>query len=245
MRICNNNPLMGDYCIKDGYQHRAVNATMETTAGDYWDPKRLVLSHYAQWHAYRRAADLVRDHGLKTVLDVGCGVGHKLMNMIAPITEVTGVEQPTAAAKAKEFFPQGRFVSADLERPDKTGLGTFDLLLCVDVVEHLLDPDVLLRFLRSHCHDGSYLLISTIERDVRRGKANMKSTKAEHVREWNRDEFGRYLTSQGFEVVEHRNRPAFKMGLWMPLIKDRIRLLRKFVSINYSQVAVCRPAGRG
>jgi len=236
---------MGDYCIKDGYQHRTVNATIEARPGDYWDPKRLVLSHYAQWHAYNRAAELIREHGLKTVLDVGCGVGHKLMNMIAPLADVTGVEQPTAAAKAKALFPDGRFVSADLERPDETGLGTFDLLMCVDVIEHLLDPDVLLRFMRSHCHDQSYMLISTIERDVRRGKSNMKSTKAEHVREWNLDEFGRYLQSQGFKVVEHKTAPAFKMGWWMPLIKDRVRLLRKGVSLNYNQVAVCRPTGRG
>ena len=236
---------MGDYCIKDGYEHRTVNATMEAEAGDYWDPKRLRLSHYAQWHAYDRAAQLVKDHQLKTVLDVGCGMGHKLMGMIAPLAEVTGVEQPTAAAKAKELFPEGRFVSADLERPDETGLGTFDLLLCVDVIEHLLDPDILLRFMRSHCHDGSYVLLSTIERDVRRGKSNMKSTKAEHVREWNLDEFGRYLSSQGFDVIEHKTAPAFKMGLWGPLIKDRWRLLRKGVSLNYNQVAVCRPSGRG
>ena len=90
----------------------------------------------------------------------------------------------------------------------------------------------------------SYLLISTIERDVRRGKANMRSTKAEHVREWNQAEFGRYLCTQGFEVIEHKTAPAFKMGLWWPLIKDRWRLLRKGVRLNYNQVAVCRPAAR-
>lgn len=236
---------MGDYCIKDGYEHRTVNATMEVTVGDYWDPKRLILSHYAQWHAYDRAAKLIREHGLKTVLDVGCGVGHKLMKMIAPLADVTGVEQPTVAATAKEFFPDGRFISADLERPDETGLGTFDLVLNIDVVEHLLDPDVLLRFLRSHCHNDSYLLISTIERDVRRGKDNVKSSKPKHVREWNREEFGRYLQSSGFEVIEHQTMPAFKTAMRLPLVKDRIRLLRKFISINYSQVAVCRPAGRG
>jgi hypothetical protein len=88
------------------------------------------------------------------------------------------------------------------------------------------------------------MLISTIERDVRRGKSNRRSTKAEHVREWNLDEFGRYLTGQGFEVIEHGTTPAFRMGLWWPLIKDRFRLLRKGVSLNYNQVAVCRPAGR-
>jgi SAM-dependent methyltransferase len=232
---------MGDYCIKDGYEHRVANATLEQNPGDYWRDRRMLLSRHAQHAVYSRAARLITERGLTTVIDVGCGLAHKLMDQIAPLAQVTGIDQPTAVEIAKQIHPKGRFVSDNFEEATSS-LGTFDLVLCVDVIEHMHNPDVLLNYLAARCHKGSYVVVSTPERDVRRGKSNMKSTRPEHVREWNRDEFRRYLQTRGFQVISHELLPAFRVG-WSPyMLKERWRLVRKGISVRYSQVAICRLA---
>ena len=232
---------MGQYAIKDDYEHRTENATLEENPGDYWDAKRMLFSRYVQWHVYDYAARQVREHGCKTVLDVGCGLGHKLIAQIAPLAEVTGVDQPTAVEVANKLHPDHRFVSADIEKPDETSLGAFDFVLCADVIEHLLDPDLLLRFITNHAHADSLIVVSTVERDIRRGKDNRRSPKAEHVREWNLDELGMYLRSFGFDVIDQQSLPAFRVGRSATMIKERIRLIRKGIAYRYSQVALCRP----
>ncbi len=231
---------MEQYCIKAGYEHRSVNATFESEPGAYWNRRRLLLSHYAQYAVYELAADLIRERQLKTVLDIGCGLGHKLVRLICPLASVTAFDQATCVSKARELFPELDIRPIDLESGDAVCAGQFDLVMSVDVIEHLVDPDKLLALMKRCCHGQSLVLISTPERDIRRGLHCMKSKKAEHVREWNRSEFAAYLSSRGLEVIDHRLLPAFRCGLNPYMLKERWRLIRKGISLRYSQCAVCR-----
>ncbi len=235
------------YFIKDGYRHRTENATVEQETGDYFTPKRAVFSRHMQHHVYALAGKLTREHGLRSVVDVGCGLGHKLVELVAPSAErVVGIDQPTVVQAAQRtaagapFVERVQFVAADLEKPDDGAVGTFDLVLSVDVIEHLLDPDKLLAFLRARCHRDSWVIVSTPERDVRRGPDCMMSPKAVHVREWNGAELKRYLEHSGFEVVEQHLLPAFKSGWSWTMLRERLRMVRKGIAMNYCQAAVCR-----
>jgi len=232
------------YCIKDGYQHGTANVTVEQTPGEYWSPQRFKATRHNQLHTYLEARDLLRERGLKTVLDVGCGVGYKLATVLSPLAaRAVGVDQPNAIKLARQFYAHLpiQFEAVDLEEKRDSGLGTFDLVVCADVIEHLLDPDVLLEFILAHCHERSCVVISTPERDVRRGPGNVKSPRREHVREWNRDELRRYLEASGLRVVRQLLRPGFAIG-WSPkYLRERLRLLRQRVPYRYCQVAVCEP----
>ncbi len=233
------------YHIKPTYQHRTENATLEDEPGDYWNPVRLLLSRHAQHAVYQLAARLANQHRPARVLDVGCGLGHKLVDQLSHLPEVIGVDQPTCVHQARQLHPPGtpvRFVAADLEQPDTTDLGLFDLILSVDVIEHLLDPDMLLTFLKAHAAPQATMIISTPERDVRRGTDNTQSPKAEHVREWNRPELKSYFQSSGLTVTQHLLLPAFSTGLSRYMIKERWRLIRKRIPLRYTQAAVCQLA---
>lgn len=238
------------YFIKDGYQHRTENATVEQAVGDYFTPKRVIFSRHMQHHVYALAARLAREQDLKSVVDVGCGLGHKLVEVVGPQAErVVGIDQPTVVEAAKKALAEAdhvthrdrvTFVAADLEKPDDGALGTFDLVLSVDVIEHLLDPDKLLAFVRARCHGTSWVIVSTPERDVRRGRDCMKSPKPVHVREWNQAELKQYLEHSGFDVVQQVCLPAFKSGWSWTMLRERLRMMRKGIAMNYCQAAVCR-----
>jgi 2-polyprenyl-6-hydroxyphenyl methylase/3-demethylubiquinone-9 3-methyltransferase len=235
---------MKTYSIKKGYEHRTANVTLEREPGDYFTPTRIRGARQLQVHAYLEAARLIRREGLKSVLDVGCGTGCKLVAHLEPVAETSvGIDQQTVIDLARNLHPHARsqFVVADLERSDQTDLGTFDLIVSIDVIEHLLDPDLLLDFIRAHCHGESWVVLATPERDLRRGPDNMKSPRREHVREWNRSELRRYLETRGFEVVRQVLLPAFRMGFSPRLLRERLRLLRKRIPHRYNQLAVCRP----
>ena len=231
---------MGAYCIKGDYEHRTFNATYENRKGQYWHYRRVIWSRHAQFAVYQKAALIVRERILRTVLDVGCGSGYKAMELIAPLANVTGVDQPNAVALATKAHPDGHFVAADFDAPGDDGLETFDLVLCVDVIEHMASPDKLIQYIKDKCHAASIVVISTPERDILRGPDNTRSPQPEHVREWNRAEFREYLESLGFMVTEHEIMPSFSIRQSPYMLLQWLWSLLCGVNVFHTQVAICR-----
>lgn len=98
----------------------------------------------------------------KRVLDVGCATGYLGAAMLERGCRVSGVEvDPVAAARATEILDE--VLVADLETVDLVdhfGPGTFDVVVFGDVLEHLRDPDRLIRQARKLIDVGGYLVIS-------------------------------------------------------------------------------------
>ncbi|HEY5578762.1 MAG TPA: class I SAM-dependent methyltransferase, partial [Acidimicrobiia bacterium] len=234
------------YFIKDGYVHRSVNVTLEAEPAAYWNRLRIHTGSYFQQAVYRYAAALVERRSLSSVLDVGCGVGHKLARHIRPVADrVVGIDQPTCIEVARRKYRDLEFASADLDEAVESGLGTFDLIIAADVIEHLAEPDALLRLLDVHSHPDTWVVLSTPERDVLRGEENLQSPKREHLREWNHDELLAYLVASGFRVVEHRLVPAYRIGLSPVMWMYRIRDYLQRVPLAHCQMVTCRKDDRG
>lgn len=196
-----------NYFLPEGYREQERNLSWDPHRdnGSYWADWRLADSGRFQIHVYRWAAALVRERRLACVLDVGCGVGTKLAAEIAPVCrDLCAVDQPSALAHARARCPAASYAEIDLERCDLHLGRRFDLILCADVVEHLVDPDHMLRFIRAHAHHRSLILLSTPERRRLRGRDCNGSDKPEHVREWSMDEFRRFLASRGFHSLRSR-----------------------------------------
>lgn len=123
-------------------------------------PNDAAASHYAEKDANyydstrEEATTLVNPSGLR-VLDVGCGsgvVGAGLKR--AGAAEVIGIEYDTDAAR-RAALVLDRVLTGDVDTvPLDFAPGLFELMLCLDVLEHLPYPEAtlerLLPFLSAH-----------------------------------------------------------------------------------------------
>jgi 2-polyprenyl-3-methyl-5-hydroxy-6-metoxy-1,4-benzoquinol methylase len=97
---------------------------------------------------------------LGRVLDVGTGQGGTARGLrAAGATEIVGIEvMPEPAARAAEVLD--RVVVGTVERALDEDMGVFDTVLCLDVLEHLVDEAVVLARLRAITASGGTLFVS-------------------------------------------------------------------------------------
>lgn len=185
------------YFIKAGY-------TVNPNPRSYRDTLEDSLRYQAD--VYRHAGERSRSLRARSVLDIGCGLATKLMEYVYPhCSDVTGVDEAGTIAVCRERYEAGRWVEGDVEDPGFCLDGQYDLIISADVIEHLRDPDRLLDVIRAASHDATEVILSTPERDRRRGTHDLGPPgNWAHVREWNADEFSAYLASRGFSIRERR-----------------------------------------
>lgn len=119
------------------------------TPGTYYDHARTDLLTWAGVKAWR-------------TLEIGCGTGANAEWLRAHGARwIEGVEPHSASAR----IAAGRF---DLVHPapiesalSEVGGSPFDLIICADVVEHLVDPSSVLKSLHASAARQTTLLIST------------------------------------------------------------------------------------
>jgi SAM-dependent methyltransferase len=92
------------------------------------------------------------------VLDAGCGSGRTLEELV-PYGQVRGIELDESAAEVAQDRGHGEVVIGRLEELPYED-GTFDLITCLDVIEHTPDDRATLRELRRVCKPGGWLLVT-------------------------------------------------------------------------------------
>ena len=107
--------------------------------------------------------ELIKTNNAKTVLEIGSGPGH-LSQLVQKDLEVDYhlVDKPFAEKFFKENNFKGTFFVKDISLDlDTTFLHpSYDLLICNDVLEHLLAPSNVLRKIHSLMTEKSQVLIS-------------------------------------------------------------------------------------
>lgn len=95
------------------------------------------------------------------VLEVGCGNGATLawLKATGRCQQTIGLEYSHEASQiARTQLDQ--VIEGDAEQMDLSTLGQFDLILCLDVLEHLRDPWQLLRKLKQQLSPQGQIIIS-------------------------------------------------------------------------------------
>lgn len=165
--------------VKPGYHHAGSAESFIAVNSD---------DEY-QRSVYKLAGDLASAMNNPTILDVGCGSGSKLINMLGNYSTV-GIEiEPTYSWLVKTY-PKRKWLLYD---PVATRGIQADIVICADVIEHISNPDELMIFLNTL--QFKYLVISTPERDRIFGTNDYGPPQNTfHYREWNAEEFAKYIS---------------------------------------------------
>lgn len=154
-----------------------------------------------QLEVYLHALGLMTKHKFKKVADFGCGSAYKLMTYMSQY-ETVGYELDINLPFLKEKYPEREW---RVSKFDNTPQIETDVLICADVIEHLVDPDELISFFKAQSF--KFLLVSTPARELvyRQDSPGFMGPPANtaHQREWTFKEFRRYI-ERSFRVLDHR-----------------------------------------
>ena len=195
-----NIETLKSYKIQEGYTHRLHPGHHDDSN---WEDQ-------SQYEVYQYCAKFMELNNLQTVVDVGCGSGFKLIKDLGKFKTI-GTETEPCYSLLKSKYPDREWYLAG--EPEKSfyknpNIENADVVLCCDVIEHIIDPDILLEYLLSL--NAKYYIISTPCREVLCKNPRFSAIYGPtwdgpplngcHVREWTMKEFTEYL-SEKFEIV--------------------------------------------
>jgi 2-polyprenyl-3-methyl-5-hydroxy-6-metoxy-1,4-benzoquinol methylase len=154
----------------------------------YLDPSRVKL--------YEDVADIVVADRPRRVVDLGSGAGQLLAAVAHRLdtgVELVGIERSrTGIERAREMLPNARWINGDIL--DVVLQPVFDAVVCMEVLEHVEDPQQTLAALLALRAPSGRLILTVPDGAVDSWKG--------HANFWTRTEFETWLAPHGLERVE-------------------------------------------
>jgi 2-polyprenyl-6-hydroxyphenyl methylase / 3-demethylubiquinone-9 3-methyltransferase len=143
-------------------------------AGDWWDPNGSeAMLHKLNPVRLRYVRDQIDRHWQadessrrplegKSALDVGCGAGLLAEPLARLGAMVTGLDASAELIAAAERHAQAAGLAIDYRAGELAEQqGRFDLVTCMEVIEHVADPAVFVKDLAARLAPGGLLILST------------------------------------------------------------------------------------
>lgn len=168
---------------------------------DFWD-ESLQLSNVIKEkgpvsrNLQNLLAQLINKIDFQTVVEVGCGQGARLgfVKKMRPNVACSGLDiSKTAIDGAKQNYPTFVFEVLDIEQDSSKK--KYDLVLCMDVLEHIKDDKRALRNIRKMAK--KYLIVSTIQGHMRANEGPEG-----HLRNYEYSDLINKIKSSGFKIIE-------------------------------------------
>jgi 2-polyprenyl-6-hydroxyphenyl methylase/3-demethylubiquinone-9 3-methyltransferase len=141
----------------------------DTLASDWWNPTgALKTLHVINPVRLRYISNRVSLKG-KSVLDIGCGGGLLSEAMALAGANVTGIDPSETsidvARRHQQNLPIDYHVGS-IEDFAETGNKKFDIVTCMELLEHLPDPAALPAVIAKLLNPGGHLFMATINRSL-------------------------------------------------------------------------------
>lgn len=196
-------------------------------AADWWNPKgssamlhrlnpvRLAYLREQVNHHWSIESASLRPLAGKRALDVGCGAGLLSEPLARMGAEVTGVDAAAENIGAARAHAEGQGLTIDYRAGelDQLGDGRFDLVVSMEVVEHVTDPAAFVAGLAKRLAPGGLLILSTPNRTalsrlalITIGEGLGKIPKGTH--DWSKfltpDELAGHVVAAGLTEIDRR-----------------------------------------
>lgn len=178
-------------------------------------------------HLTRIVRRILSEIEYDSVLDVGCGLGHnhRLLTKGGQVARFDGIDVSEKALEWARAHAKGHFRQCDIQR--ECPEGTWELVSCSLVLEHLADDDAAIRNLRKVA--GHYLLITSIAGDSERYRA-WEETQG-HVRNYRVGQLEQKLCAEGFQIQ--------KVIYWgFPFYSPIARTLQTFSKVGVGEFGI-------
>lgn len=211
-------------------------------ARDWWNPKGKMASLHevnpVRLRFIRQSVDAhwsdavgsAKPLSAKSALDIGCGAGLVCEPLARLGAEVTGVDASAenvsvAATHAEAVGLDIRYMAGEVATLD---IGAFDLVTCLEVIEHVADKRAFLADVTARVAPGGLLVMSTPNRTAASrlllvGAAEAVGYVPKGTHHWGDfitpEEFEELLGEVGFEVIERRG-IAWRPGKGLHLSDD-------------------------
>jgi len=202
-------------------------ARFRQLASDWWDPmgRMRPLHEIAPTRLGFIRAEACRHFGRDpkgmralnglSVLDIGCAVGLVSEPMSRMGARVTGIDPGAELIAAAKSHAEAGGLAIDYRNSRTEDLvaarETFDLVLCLEVVEHVPDVEAFLATCTKLVAPGGLLIVSTINRTLK--SFALAIVGAEYVLRWlprGTHDWRRFVTPQ--DLTGHLGRHGFKVA---------------------------------
>jgi 2-polyprenyl-3-methyl-5-hydroxy-6-metoxy-1,4-benzoquinol methylase len=194
--------VAGDFCIRSDYVARASpeydDRHVDDESGLVWQPD-----------VYADVGWIARSTRSARVIDVGCGTGLKLVKAARGLPTIGLDYGPNLDKIDSDDHRSWRWYNIDSGMAAPVTPDEFEqaVVVCADVIEHLVHPEYVMRELQRALSCGATAVVmSTPDRAQNRGTNVLGPPgNPNHVREWTRAEFAAFLAASDVTdaVVRH------------------------------------------
>lgn len=187
-----------DLALPPDYESRVTPEyfidSVEVTGGVTWQPD-----------VYAIAAQVARDAQCTTIIDLGCGQARKLAEL-HPEFRVIGVDFGENINWCRSNWKFGSWLESDFEHhellPIPIKVLDDSIVVCSDVIEHLIDPRPLLATIADLLRHASCAILTTPDRERTHWSARHgPPSNPAHTREWSLVELVDLCEENGLEVI--------------------------------------------